>query len=133
MNKQIDKLAWIELQDKSILMTKSHNKDIFYIPGGKREIGETDEQALIREVYEELSVSIDKNTLNFIGTFEAQAHGHAEGITVKMTCFSGEYSGQLQASSEIEAIEWYKYADKNKVGPVDKLIFDYLYQNNLLD
>ena len=54
--KIIDKLAWIELKDKSILSTKSYGKDKYYIPGGKREIGETDEQALIREINEELSV-----------------------------------------------------------------------------
>ena len=131
--KQIDKLAWIELKDKSILMTKSKGKEISYIPGGKREIGETDEQALLREIYEELSVSIDESTLKYIGIFEAQAHGHLEGTTVKMTCYSGDYVGQLKASSEIEKIKWYKYADKDKVGWVDKLIFDYLYQNDLLD
>jgi 8-oxo-dGTP diphosphatase len=131
--KQIDKLAWIELKDKAILMTKSFGKDTFYIPGGKREIGETDEQALIREIDEELSVSIDKKTLNFIGKFEAQAHGQPDGVTVKMTCYTGEYTGELKTSSEIEAMTWYKYADKAKVGPVDKLIFDYLYQNKLLD
>jgi 8-oxo-dGTP pyrophosphatase MutT (NUDIX family) len=46
--KQIDKLAWIELTGKTILLTKSYGKDVFYIPGGKRDIGETDEQALLR-------------------------------------------------------------------------------------
>ena len=131
--KQIDKLAWIELKDKSILMTKSINKEVFYIPGGKREIGETDEQALLREIYEELSVSIDEKTLKYMGVFEAQAHGHPEGTTVKMTCYLGNYSGQLNANSEIEEMKWYKYADKDKVAWVDKLIFNYLYQNDLLD
>lgn len=130
--RQIDKLAWIEIKDKAILMTKSYGKDVFYIPGGKREIGETDEQALLREIYEELNVSIDAKTLNFIGVFEAQAHGHPEGTTVKMTCYSGEYSGQLRVSSEIEEISWYQYSDKEKVAWVDKLIFDHLHQNGLL-
>lgn len=130
--KQIDKLAWIELKDKTILMTKSYGKEIFYIPGGKRENGETDEQALLREVYEELNVLINERTLEYIGVFEAQAHGQPEGVTVKMTCYSGEYSGQLRTSSEIESIEWYNYSDKPRVGSVDKVIFDYLHQNSLL-
>ncbi|WP_347217161.1 NUDIX domain-containing protein [Chryseobacterium sp.] len=129
----IDKLAWIELQNKSILSTKSYGKDKYYIPGGKRETGETDEQALIREIEEELNVMVDKSTLNYIGTFEAQAHSHAEGIMVKMTCYSGQYSGELKASSEIEEIKWLHYSDKDKISEVDKLIFDYLHQNNLLD
>lgn len=131
--KIIDKLAWIELKNKSILSTKSYGKDKYYIPGGKREAGETDEQALIREIEEELNVIVDSSTLIYIGTFEAQAHGHTEGIIVKMTCYSGKYSGELKASSEIEEIKWLNYSDKDKISEVDKLIFDSLYKNNLLD
>ncbi len=129
----IDKLAWIEIKNNSILLAKSHRKDKYYIPGGKREIGENDEEALIREIREELSVIIDKNTLNFIGVFEAQAHAQPEGVFVKMTCYSGAYVGELKINSEIEAIRWFKYAEKDEVVGVDKLIFDYLKQNGLLD
>jgi hypothetical protein len=42
--KSIDKLAWIELQNKSILSTKVLERQI-YIPGGKRENDETDAQS----------------------------------------------------------------------------------------
>lgn len=78
--KIIDKLAWIELKDKTVLSTKSYGKDKYYLPGGKRETGETDEQALVREINEELSVTIDNKTLNYIGTFEAQAHGDRKSV-----------------------------------------------------
>ncbi|MFY7826815.1 MAG: NUDIX hydrolase [Flectobacillus sp.] len=131
--KVIDKLAWIELQNQSILSTKSYGKDKFYIPGGKREVGETDEQALLREIEEELSVKLQAETLNYIGTFEAQAHGHPEGVVVRMTCYSGKYTGDLKASSEIEVIQWLKYTDQDKIAEVDKLIFDYLREKGLLD
>jgi 8-oxo-dGTP diphosphatase len=130
--KLIDKLAWIEIKDNSILLTKSYGKGKFYIPGGKREDDESDEGALAREIYEELSVTIDKSTLRFIGVFEAQAHGQPEGVFVKMTCYSGDYFGSLNASSEIEEIAWFKYSDKDKVVGVDKLIFEHLKQNGLL-
>ncbi|MGX7685625.1 NUDIX hydrolase [Flectobacillus roseus] len=131
--KVIDKLAWIELQNQSILSTKSYGKDKFYIPGGKREVGETDEQALLREIEEELSVKLQAETLNYIGTFEAQAHGHPDGVMVKMTCYAGKYTGELKASSEIEEIQWLRYADQDKIAEVDKLIFDYLREEGLLD
>jgi hypothetical protein len=45
----IDKLAWIELRDKKVLETLSKGKDTWYIPGGKRENGESDEAALVQQ------------------------------------------------------------------------------------
>lgn len=129
----IDKLAWIEIKDKSILSTRSYGKDKFYIPGGKREAGETDVQAIIREIKEELNVDLNSDSLKFVGVFEAQAHGHAGGIVVKMTCYTADYSGTLQATSEIEEIKWLNYADQDKISDVDKIIFDYLREKELLD
>lgn len=129
----IDKLAWIEIKDKSILSTRSYGKDKFYIPGGKREAGETDVQAIIREIKEELNVDLNSDSLKFVGVFEAQAHGHAAGIVVKMTCYTADYSGTLQATSEIEEIKWLNYADQDKISDVDKIIFDYLKEKELLD
>jgi len=131
--KSIDKLAWIELHNKSILSTKSFGKNKYYIPGGKRENDETDAQALVREIQEELNVQLDPNSLQYMGVFEAQAHGHATGFLVKMTCYAATYSGTLQASSEIESFTWLHYADRDKISAVDQLIFDYLKQQDLLD
>jgi 8-oxo-dGTP diphosphatase len=54
----IDKIAWIRLADGKILSTRSRGKDVYYLPGGKREPGETDVQTLVREVREELDVAI---------------------------------------------------------------------------
>lgn len=45
----IDKLAWIHLVDGRVLSTRSYGKDVYYIPGGKRETGETDDQALLHQ------------------------------------------------------------------------------------
>jgi 8-oxo-dGTP diphosphatase len=129
----INKVAWIEVKHKAILSTKSHGKDKYYLPGGKRECGESDEQTLCREILEELNVVIDVNSLWYFGTFEAQAHGHPEGVLVKMTCYTASYSGQLQASSEIEEIRWLKYADKDLISEVDKLIFEDLKSKHLIE
>jgi 8-oxo-dGTP diphosphatase len=130
--KKIDKLAWLLLRDHQILSTKSFGKDKYYIPGGKREAGETDEQALCREIREELSVEIMVPTLQFVGIFEAQAHGHPEGVRVQMTCYTADYVGELKAAAEIEEIIWLNYADQDKISGVDILIFEYLKEQGLL-
>lgn len=131
--KLIDKLAWIELQDRKILSTRSKGKDTYYIPGGKREAGETDAQTLLREIEEELSVRLHPHTLTFIGAFQAQAHGHAAGVEVRMQCYAASYSGTIRASAEIEQVVWLTYSDRGRVSPVDQLIFDWLRQQDLID
>lgn len=131
--KEIDKIAFIYLKDKKILSTLSKGKDAYYIPGGKREGNETDEETLIRECKEELTIDIKKETIKYYGTFKAQAHGKAEGVIVKMTCYEAEFEGNLEADSEIKEVVWLQYKDLDKISPVDKLIFTDLHEKGLLD
>lgn len=131
--KIIDKIAWIYLENKKILSTLSKGKDTYYIPGGKREGKETDIQTLKREVKEELSVDIIEDSIKYYGSFEAQAHGKAEGILVKMTCYIAQYKGTLIPDSEIEEMRWLTYKDLDKISPVDKLIFQDLYEKDLIE
>ncbi len=113
-------------------MTRSRGKSVWYIPGGKREAGETDVETLAREIREELAVQIDTSGARSAGVFEAQAHGHAEGVIVRMTCYTAPYRGELRPSAEIEELDWFRYADKPRTAPVDWLIFDDLHAKGLL-
>lgn len=124
----IDKIAWVHLEEGAILSTRSRGKEVYYIPGGKREPGEGDIDTLVREIREELSVSIAADTAAHVGTFHAQAHGHPDGTTVRMTCYTAAYQGVLRPSSEIEEIVWLTHADRHRVSAVDKIIFDHLHK-----
>jgi 8-oxo-dGTP diphosphatase len=128
----IDKIAWIHLQDGRVLGTRSAGKDTYYLPGGKRELGESDVETLVREIREELSVEIDAMSAEHIGTFEAQAHGHSSGVTVRMTCYTASFTGELAAASEIEELAWLTTADVDRISPVDRIIFAHLESTGLL-
>ncbi|GAA4236834.1 NUDIX domain-containing protein [Actinomadura meridiana] len=128
MTTTIDKIAWIHVRDGKILSTRSLGKDVYYIPGGKREPGETDLETLVREIDEELAITIVATTAAHLGTFRAQAHGHADGITVQMTCYTADHQGQPAPSNEIAELVWLTYADRDQVSPVDQIIFDHLHQ-----
>ena len=131
--KEIDKIAFIYLKDGKILSTLSKGKDAYYIPGGKREGSETDEETLMRECKEELTIDILKDTIKYYGTFEAQAHGKAEGVLVKMTCYMANFEGELKPNSEIQEIKWLDYSNLNvKISPVDELIFKDLFDKQLI-
>lgn len=119
----IDTVAWVLIEDGRILCARPRGKDVFFIPGGKREGAETDVQTLVREVAEELSVVLAPDSAAHVGTYEAAiSDGHP--TIVRMACYTAEYRGVLTASSEIEALAWFGYRDRDLVPPVDQLLFD---------
>ncbi len=112
MNKEIDKLAWLYIQGGKLLSARSKNKTLFYIPGGKREIGESDEQALVREIKEEISVDLLPSTIKYAETFSAPADGKSGDTIVKLTCYFADYQGELCPDAEIEEIDFIGYENK---------------------
>jgi 8-oxo-dGTP pyrophosphatase MutT (NUDIX family) len=128
----IDKVALIYLKNKQVLSTRSKGKDVYYLPGGKREEQETDQETLIREIKEELTVEIVKPSIKFYGIFQAQAHGKKVGVVVQMRCYTAQFTGKLRANSEIDEITWLSFGDRELVSPVDKLIFDDLHAKKFL-
>lgn len=132
MKKFIDKIAYIHIQDKKILMSLSKGKSTWYIPGGKRENNESDLTALSREVKEELSVELLPESIEKFGVFEAQAHGHPEGTIVRMTCYTAKFTGTFTAASEIKELDFFPYSRKSESSFVDHIIFDDLKNKDLL-
>jgi len=119
----IDTVAWVLIEDGRILCARPRGKDVFFIPGGKREGAESDVETLVREVAEELSVDLAPESAAHVGTYEAAiSDGHP--TVVRMACYTADYRGVLTASSEIEALAWFGYRDRDLVPPVDQLLFD---------
>jgi hypothetical protein len=124
--KEIDKIAFIEIQQGKILSTKSKGKPNI-ISLEKTEKATT----LIREIAEELSVTIIPNTAEYIGTFSAQSDGEKEGINVIMTCYKAKYSGTLKANSEIDELKWLNHKDLDIISEVDKRYSPFLMKGEL--
>ncbi|MBF6136366.1 NUDIX domain-containing protein [Nocardia otitidiscaviarum] len=124
----IDTVAWVRIERGRILCARPRGKDVFYIPGGKREGAETDLQTLLREIEEELTVALLPDTVDHIGTYEAVL----PEVVVRMACYTADYTGTVAASSEIDEIAWFTYAQREEVPPVDQLLFDDLARSGLL-
>lgn len=89
-----------------LMQVRPHGKNYYVFPGGKQETGETIEQALLREIHEELNCSVDQ--VKPIGT----VIGHTpDGRDLTMQLFTGHLVGQPQASSEIAEVIWLSRAD----------------------
>lgn len=133
MKKEIDKLAWINIKNRKILSAVSKGKETYYIPGGKRDPGESDQESLVREIKEELSVDLLTSTISYFETYKGQAHGKEEGVMVKITCYTADYEGEIRPDSEIEKAIWIDSSDREKSSLVTQLLIDDLVKKDLID
>lgn len=128
----INKVVFIYIKERKVLFVRSRGKDSFYTVGGKQEIGETDQQSLIREVKEELNIDLISDTIEYMTTFEDLADGK-ENTTVRLKCFKASFNGTPTPTSEIEELGWLNTKNCNKTTPTGKKVIDWLYAENLID
>ncbi|GAA4831694.1 NUDIX domain-containing protein [Kitasatospora terrestris] len=126
-----EKVAWVLMRGGRVLVTRCHGLDVFYFPGGKREAGESDAETLAREIDEELRARIDTATMVHVGTFETrrESDGRAE---FRMICYTAEHTGPLVPANEIAELDWFGHADRARVSPVDRMVFDMLHASSRL-
>lgn len=102
---EIYKAAGILLKDRKLLVTRSKGKDFFVSPGGKIEEAESPQQALARELMEELTITVSVDGLEPFGVFEAQAT--RDDRRLRMDVFVvRDWSGKIRPDHEIEEIQW---------------------------
>jgi len=133
-NQIIDKLAWMRIENKKMLSVRTKGKDKFYNPGGKRKDGETDVQALVRELKEELNIDLIPETIKLFGTYITQADGKPAGTLVKMTTYTADYKGTLKPFGEIEELAWVDSSDTERMSQIQvEKIFPDLVGKGLID
>ncbi len=134
MQKVIDKLAWLHIKDRKVLFARSAREpNMFYTVGGKREPGESDVEALVREVAEETGVVLMLDTIRHLHSFEGPAHGHGEDTILKMACYAAEYAGELSPSSEIAELMWLGSDDTAHTTEMGQSILHWLRDHDLID
>ena len=89
--KQIHKVSAIVVQDDRLLMVKKVGKETWTTLGGKPEKGETEEEALLREIDEE--VHCGAKIVRKLGDFVSEAY-HDKGATLKLSAYLVELEGE---------------------------------------
>lgn len=112
---QLTSVGWVHVRDGRLLAVRTRGRDRYYLPGGKLELGESHEQALVREVREELGVSLQRLRPAF--TVAAPAHGLARATTLTMHCYYATAEGELRPAREIEQTAWLDIPDDPRAAP----------------
>ena len=122
----IHKAAGVLLNDMKFLVTRTKGKNFFIAPGGKVEKSETVQEALIRELAEELGIAVSKGDLEEFGTFYAPAAGREDQFLQMDVFLVKKWDGEIVPTGEVEEAIW---IDSNP--PVD-LKLGSIFQHDVL-
>lgn len=121
----IDALAWVHVRDGLLLCVRPEGRDLLYVPGGKRESGESDEDAVAREAFEEVSVRLRPGTFRLVTVVDEVAQ--APGTRVRMSCYTAEHDGAIAADHEITELAWVGHADRARCAPAVRRLIEVLH------
>ncbi|MGO1908734.1 MAG: NUDIX hydrolase [Brevibacterium linens] len=97
-----------------LLMVRKAGTTSFMLPGGKPESGESAEETIIREINEELGLTLDRGRLTALGTFAADAANEADHRVIgDVFCYEGVPAeldvDEVTHLAEIAEAGWFPY------------------------
>lgn len=98
-------VAYAVVQNRQLLLVRKRHTTKFMFPGGKFSPGETDIEAIQREVQEELCCQVVLDSIEFLGEFVTLAANEANTKLIARV-YTGELVGEPVPSNEIEEIRW---------------------------
>ncbi|WP_457492248.1 NUDIX hydrolase [Tardiphaga sp. P5_C7] len=105
-HREIVKIGLAVTDGARLLLVRKRGGRSYILPGGKPEQGESDFQALAREVEEELGCSIDTYSVQYLGAFSDVA-ADLENTIVTVRLYAARLIGAPTPTSEIEQLEWF--------------------------
>lgn len=100
------KAGGLILKDRKVLLERHGGKDIYIVPGGKLEAGESAQEALIRECEEEFHIAVKEIDLEYVGKFASRATHNPDKIVQIETFIIKKWQGEITLDDGIEGIVW---------------------------
>jgi 8-oxo-dGTP diphosphatase len=105
IRRMLEVVAAAVVEDEALLLVSKHEApDVFYLPGGKPDAGETPEACLRRELAEELGT-----TATSLEPFDVvHALAALERVPMRMTVYRATLDRAPAAAAEVSALRWYR-------------------------
>lgn len=87
-----------------LLVVRVRDNVKWYLPGGKIESGETKEQALIREIKEELNIDLIPSSIEFMTMVRDKAYGIDDDV--ELYCFRAKFTDEITPIAEISDVQY---------------------------
>lgn len=111
------------------MLVRVRDNDLWYLPGGTIEDGETAMDALIREIAEELDVKIDAASVQADRVVVGPALGRAGNV--ELNCFRARWDGEMLAKAEVSEVAYLEFSQSDKMAPAVQILVKQLQQEKL--
>jgi len=124
-----DRIAVAIIKEGKILLVQATNSDFYITPGGKIESGESHQDALARELREELGVQL-KSIKPYL-SYKTTAEKTGEEQTVH--CYLAEIEGEPIVANEIKEYQWFDKQNLPKLAKgIQNFVIPKLLEDSLL-
>ncbi|VED33586.1 MutT domain containing protein [Staphylococcus warneri] len=109
----------VEETEDQILLVQVRHREKYYFPGGKIDEGETQLQALKRELKEELKLELSDEELSYIGTVVGKAYPQ-ENMLTELNGYRATVPinwDNIHTDNEITDIKWFDKNDSEHIAP----------------
>ncbi|WP_426566706.1 NUDIX hydrolase [Angustibacter sp. McL0619] len=127
---EVVKVGLVHVQDGRLLVARNEGRQLFYLPGGRQEPGESDADTLCREVLEELAVVVDPTSIRPVVTVEAPRDGTFGSL--QMRCYTAVFTGTPVPSHEVVELAWVSATDGSRVTAAERALMVELTAAGLL-
>ena len=107
-------------KDNSLLLVRVRNHKLWYLPGGKIEHEESPKKTLIRELAEELGITVPIESLTYVTTVIGPSHDGKDQVT--LICFAGDIPNSFKPSAEITEAAWINKDQRELMAPAVQLL-----------